>query len=326
MHRRLVVPASLRQVASAQEGLVSSWQCHEHGLTKQNVAALVGRQDWSRVARGVFDTGVAGGTTDSFDLPRRRSALVGVLARPGSVATGLCALVWQGVQGAPARIAPEVTFPDGSPRSGGPGRVRRERLRRWVVVGGLPCVPAELALAQAVPELDRGHAVALMDSARHRRVVTEDEFRRAREAARGRRGAARASSWWDESDPRAESPIETAARLACTDAHYPPDALQLVVRDARGRFLARVDLAWLLPDGRVLLLELDGRDAHTTPKALFGDRHRQNGLTSLGAVLLRFTGRDVARGVVVEEVRRALAAAGWSPHPWPADRAFVLLT
>ena len=305
---------------------MSSRQCREHGLTKQNVAALVGRQDWSRVAREVFATGVAGNTTDPFDLPRRRSALLGVLARPGSVATGLCALVWQGVQGAPARISPEVTFPDGSPRSGGPGRVRREQLRRWVVVGGVPCVPAELALAQAVPELDRGHAVALMDSARHRRVVTEDEFHRAREAARGRRGAARCAAWWDESDPRAESPIETAARLACTDANLPPDALQLVVRDARGRFLARVDLAWLLPGGRVLLLELDGRDAHTTPEALFGDRHRQNGLTSHGAVVLRFTGRDVARGVVVEEVRRVLAAAGWSPQPWPADRAFVLPT
>ncbi|MFI2104253.1 hypothetical protein ACH436_13235 [Isoptericola sp. NPDC019693] len=326
MHRRLVVSPSLRQVAAAQEGLVSSGQCREHGLTKQNVAALVGRQEWGRVARGVFDTGVGGGTADLYDLPRRRAALVGVLARPGSVATGLCALVWQGVQGAPARIAPEVTFPDGSPRSGGPGRVRRERLRRWVVVGGLPCVPAELALAQAVPELDREHAVAMMDSARHQRIVTEDEFHRAREATRGRRGAARTSPWWGESDRRAESPIETAARLACTDATYPPDALQLVVRRADGRFLGRSDLAWLLPGGRVLLVELDGRDAHTTPTALFGDRSRQNGLTSHGAVLLRFTGRDVARGVVVDEVRRVLAAAGWSPHPWPADRAFVLLT
>ncbi|MGF0118507.1 hypothetical protein ACQFYA_19640 [Promicromonospora sp. Marseille-Q5078] len=91
-----------------------------------------------------------------------------------------------------------------------------------------------------------------MDSARHRRVVTEEEFRRAREAARGRRGAARTAAWWDESDPRAESPIETAARLACADAGCPPDTLQLVVRDLRGRFLARVDLAWVLPGGRLL--------------------------------------------------------------------------
>ena len=79
---------------------------------------------------------------------------------------------------------------------------------------------------EAVPDLDREHAVALMDSARHRRVVTEEEFRRARETARGRRGAARSAAWWAESDPRAESPIETAARLACTDTGCAPDALQ----------------------------------------------------------------------------------------------------
>jgi hypothetical protein len=204
--------------------------------------------------------------------------------------------------------------------------VRRERLRRWVVVGGIPCVPADLALAQAVPGLDREHAVALMDSARHRRVVTADEFLRAREAAHGRRGAARTAAWWDESDPRAESPIETRARLACADAGRPPDALQLVVRAPDGRFLARVDLAWFLPDARVLLLELDGRDAHTTPDALFGDRRRQNGLTGRGAVVLRFTGRDVTRGVVAAEVARLLGTTGWTPRPWPSERPYTMAT
>jgi len=309
---------------------VSSGQCHDHGLTNQNVAALVHRQEWARVARGVLDTGPASVRSpdllDRLDRARRRAAITGLLAHPGSVATGLAALVLHGVQGAPARIAPEVTFPDGSPRAGGPGRVRREQLRRWVVVGGLPCVPAELALAQAVPDVDRSHAVALMDSARHRRVVTEEAFRRAREAARGRRGAARSAAWWEESDPRSESPIETAARLACTDAGCPPDALQLVVRDPRGRFLARADLAWILPGGRLLLGELDGRDAHTTPAALFGDRRRQNGLVGHGVVVLRFTGRDILRGRVAGEVRQALAAAGWEARPWPPTESFVVST
>ncbi|MGW8567859.1 type IV toxin-antitoxin system AbiEi family antitoxin domain-containing protein [Isoptericola sp. NPDC055881] len=329
MPRRILVPASLERVAASQDGLVSTRQCQEHGMTSSQVKAHVRQGRWQRVMRGVLDTTwVAAGhhdRHDPLDSARRREAICGLLAYPGSVATGVAALVLLGAQGAPRRIAPEVTFPDGSPRTGGGRvRVRRERLRRWVVVGGLPCVPGELALAQAVPDLDRRHAVALMDSARQRRVVTEDEFRRARDAARGRRGAARTRTWWDVSDPRAESPIETAARLACADAGCPPDALQLVVRDARGRFLARVDLAWILPAGRVLLVELDGRDVHTAPGALFGDRRRQNELAARGALVLRFTGRDVAQATVENEIRKVLDSEGWTSQPWPAGRSYSL--
>ena len=303
-------------------------QCREHGMTYQQVVALVRQGRWRRAMVGVLDTGIPSARDDDlFDRNRRRGAIVGPLAFPGSVATGLAALVLQGARGAPRRVPPEVTFPDGSPRrSSKPVRVRREQLRRWVIVDGIPCVPAELALAQAVPELDRRDAVALMDSARYRRLVTENGFRRAREAVRGRRGAARAATWWDESHPRAESPVESTARLGLADAGYPPDAVQLVIHDERGRFLARPDLAWLLPGGRVVPVELDGKDAHSTPEALFGDRTRQNALVARGARMLRYTGRDVTRGAVVADVGRLLERLGWAPRPWPADTPFVLST
>jgi hypothetical protein len=328
MPRRIVVPPSLGRRAAHQEGLVSVAQCREHGLTDQQVAALVRQGRWRRAMLGVLDTGIPSARDDDpYDRRRRRGAIVGPLAFPGSVATGLAALVLRGAQGAPRRVLPEVTFPDGSPRrSSKPVRIRRERLRRWVVVDGIPSVPAGLALAQAVPELDRLDAVALMDSVRYRRLVTEAEFRRAREAARGRRGAARSTAWWDESDPRAESPIETRARLACTDAGIRPDALQLELHDERGRFLGRADLAWFLPAGGVVPVELDGRDEHSTPEAVFRDRARQNGLVVRGARMLRYTGRDVARGVVVADVARLLDRAGWTPRPWPVDTPFVLST
>jgi len=328
MPRRILVPSSLRRLAARQEGLVGVAQCREHGLTDQQVAALVVQGRWRRAMLGVLDTGIPSERDDDpYDRRRRRGAIVGPLAFPGSVATGLAALVLHGAQGAPRRVPPEVTFPDGSPRrSSKPVRVRRERLRRWVVVDGVPCVPAGLALAQAVPELDRLDAVALMDSARYRRLVTEAELRGAREAARGRRGAARSAEWWDESDPRAESPIETRARLSCTDAGVPPDALQLELRDERGRFLARADLAWFLPAGGVVPVELDGREEHSTPEAVFRDRTRQNGLVARGARMLRYTGRDVARGVVADDVAHLLDGAGWTPRPWADGTPFVLST
>lgn len=328
MPRQTVVPPSVCRLAARQEGLVGVAQCREHGMTDRQVGALVRQGRWRRVMLGVLDTGIPSGRDDDpFDRRRRRGAVLGPVAFPGAVATGVAALVLHGVQGAPRSVRPEVTFPDGSPRRSSKSvRVRREPLRRWLLVDGIPCVPAWLALAQAVPELDRPAAVALMDSARYRRLVTETEFRRAREAARGRRGAARSGAWWDESDARAESPIETRARLACTDAGIPPDAVQLELHDEHGRFLARADLAWFLPEGRVVPVELDGREEHSTPAAVFRDRTRQNGLVARGARMLRYTGRDVTRDVVVADVARLLDRAGWTPRSWPTGTPFVLST
>ncbi|MFE5334883.1 type IV toxin-antitoxin system AbiEi family antitoxin domain-containing protein [Isoptericola sp. NPDC056573] len=58
MPRRIVVPSSLGRLAALQEGLVSVAQCREHGLTDQQVAALVRQGRWRRAMLGVLDTGI----------------------------------------------------------------------------------------------------------------------------------------------------------------------------------------------------------------------------------------------------------------------------
>jgi hypothetical protein len=310
--------------ARAQEGLVSSRQCHDHGLTDQQVARLVRRKAWERVARGVFDTGLDGPSPlDPYDRRRRRTAILGALAHHGSVVTGVCALVLHGVKGAPVEIAAEVTFPDGTPRrSAKPVQVRRLPLRRWNVVDGFGCATVEDALAQAVPGLDRRHAVAMMDSASNQGLITEAAFRRAQRASRGRRGARSAARWWSESDSRAESPAETWARLSCIDLGCPPDTLQLRVVDERGAFLARVDLAWFLPDGGALLVE--GRDVHSRLDALYSDRRRQNRLAHRRTIVLRFSGSDAWDGTVGRTVKQVLDEERWKPDPGREGRAFIL--
>lgn len=311
------LPPALRRLAVRQAGLVSLRQCAEHGVPADRVTRAARSGRWRRVARGVYDVGADVGTAgpadlDRYDARRRRAAVLGVLAHPGAVATGLCALVLQGVRGAPVDVRPEVTFPDGSAREAAtPVRVRRLPLRRWTFVDGLPCCVVEDALAQAVPCVDRRHAVALMDSALHRRTVSSDGLARAHDAARGRPGVERTHRWWSEADARSESPAETWARLTCADAGVPPDTLQLVVVDRQGRFLARVDLAWFLPDGRALLVEVDGQEVHSRPEALFDDRARQNRIVTGRTVVRRYTGRDAWRGSLAAELTQLLGAAGW---------------
>ncbi|WP_166843880.1 hypothetical protein [Isoptericola sp. BMS4] len=111
--------------------------------------------------------------------------------------------------------------------------------------------------------------------------------------------------------------------MSAVDHGAPPDALQLVVRDAAGRFRARVDMAWHLPDG-VLLVEVDGREAHSRLEALVDDRRRQNRIATRQTTLLRFSGADAWDGTLGAEVAGFLRGAGWSPRPF--DGAYRLPT
>jgi hypothetical protein len=276
-----------------------------------------------QVARGVYDVVNLRprGDEAAADRERERTARLGVLAHgPTAVAAGLSALTLWGVQGVPRTFRPEIALRSGGAVAGPTlVRVRREPATRFVHRRGVPCLLPEVALAQAVGEVDRLTAVALMDSARHLRVLTDRTFSRARELARHRRGAALSRRWWDESDPRAESPAETWARLRCADAGVPPDRLQPAVRDATGRFLARVDLAWYLGGGAWLLGEIDGLDWHGTRRAVVADLHRQNAIVTSTTVLRRWTGTQAGNGSLVADVRPVLEQAGWQPgRPCPA--------
>ncbi|WP_407320440.1 hypothetical protein UQW22_08285 [Isoptericola halotolerans] len=291
-------------------------------MTREQVAARTRTKEWERVARAVLDTGPTGVKRADQGLEiehrRRRAALLGLLAHPGSVATGLCALVLHGVQGAPAQLTPEVAMPTGAPRARRPPvRLRRSPVDRWVDVGGFRCV--DRALVEAVPQVGRRHAAALMDSALHRRLIDAERLDTTSRAAAGRRGMARTREWWPLADGRSESPAETWARLSCVEGGFPPDILQLQVAGPGEQVFARVDLAWRLPDGTALLVEIDGQEVHSAPRALYRDRARQNRLATSRTVVRRFTGTDAWHGRVGPEVATVLRGSGWRPHPLPPD-------
>ena len=163
------------------------------------------------------------------------------------------------------------------------------------------------ALAQAVCELDREHAVCVLDSAVQRGLVRPEEVDDVQRRTRGRRGSRRTAAWWDLVDGRSQSPWETRARLQCHDAGVGPHDLQAPVRDRAGRVVARGDLGWWLDDGRWLVAEIDGAGPHGTLEALHRDRARQNAMVEAGAVVLRFTVADVRAGRVATTVARHLS-------------------
>lgn len=310
---------------------MSAQQCDAAGVTARRRAALRRAGLLLPVVQGVHDLAPvlapstrSGGTAHVLDggpdHVRRRAAWLALLALGAdrAVATGACALALHGVHGLPRAIRPEAALPDGTSRRPGGGVVVRCGDHGPVVrVGRARVSDVRHALAAAVCDLPRDNAVAVLDSAVHLGHLAEQELAAVRQLAHGRRGSSRAAGWWDLVDGRAESPLETRARLQCVDAGVAPHDLQVRVRDATGRVVARGDLGWWLPDGRLLVVEIDGAGPHGTPEALYKDRTRQNAVVATGAVLLRFTAADVHRGLVPSAVAGHLSRV----TSWDAPRA-----
>ena len=146
-------------------------------------------------------------------------------------------------------------------------------------------------------------AVVLVDQLVACRAVTLAglrDYALSRAGDRGWRLALRAA---DLADPGSESPPETRLRVRLVLAGLPRPETQYVVRD-RGRFVARVDLAW--PAARVAI-EYDGL-WHGDPTQFHHDRRRLNRLLGTGWLVLHVTAQRLREDLpgLIRELRTAL--------------------
>jgi hypothetical protein len=327
--REVEIPPALLALAAGQAGLVSTAQCDRGGLDRSQRHRLVARGRARVVTRGVLDLAPTLSPADQAsqdpDHDRRRAAVLALLAHgPRAISVGQCALTLLGIQGLPKTIRPEVMLPGGARRPARDGIVVRrfERTLPTVALGPFRVAAAPWALAQSVCELDRTRAISVLDSAVQRGLIGPDGLGTVERLAAGRRGAARLHDWWPLVDGRAQSPLETQARLQCVDASIPPDDLQVPIRGSSGRVVARGDLGWRLRQGRWLIAEIDGVGPHSSPVALFRDRERQNAVIATGrAEVLRFTAEDLARDGLLAATVMAFRAQDELAHRSRRSRA-----
>lgn len=184
----------------------------------------------------------------------------------------------------PRRVELRARIADVPPRD-------RSRLGRRLRI--LRPLRASTDLLRRLPLVE---AVVVADAVQHADLCSADALREelARHAA-GLRGVVQARRAVDLSDARAESPPESRLRLGFVLAGLRP-VPQYEVRDALGRFVARVDLAF--PERR-LAVEYDGRAVHEREDVFARDRQRQNDLVRAGWTVLRFTAADVRRAPAV---------------------------
>lgn len=172
---------------------------------------------------------------------------------------------------------------------------------------GVPLTTAHRTCWDLARWLDPVEAVTMIDQFLTRRIVTAPGLRDYALARAGDRGWRLALRAVDLADPGAESPQESRLRVRLVLAGLPRPETQYVVSD-RGRFVARLDLAW--PEVKVAV-EYDGL-WHGDPGQFHLDRRRLNRLLGNDWIVLHVTAqrlRDDFDGFVAE-LRAALRRRG----------------
>ncbi|MBQ0904254.1 type IV toxin-antitoxin system AbiEi family antitoxin domain-containing protein [Micromonospora sp. U21] len=302
----------VRRVAAERDGIVTLEQARAAGLSTHEVQRFCRAGRWRVVARGSHLV-----DADLYDTVPRRARIRAAVASFGPAAAAVLATgpELHGLAGLRVTELIHLSMPGPVAR---PARLG-SAFRRWWSLSGHPAraprqggrnqrATAPLrTLADLTLRADRFSAVSVLDSALNRRLVAADDLLSIPRLIRGWRGAVVARGYLNEEDGRAQSPVETRARLRCVDGRVPPDALQLEVRDDDGCLLGIGDLGWRPPR---VIAEADGRDAHDTPHPAFADRRRQNRLVNAGWTVLRFTWSDTLRPDYIPwTVRQAIAAA-----------------
>nr|WP_155912619.1 MULTISPECIES: hypothetical protein [unclassified Mycolicibacterium] len=156
-------------------------------------------------------------------------------------------------------------------------------------VQGRPATAAAWTAIEVARTLRRPRVLATLDAALRSGTCDRVELSRAVTKQPGRRGIVAVRELLPIADPRAESPMESEARLVMIDGGLPMPELQYEVIDGRGK-LRRLDFAW--PQYKVAA-EYDGLDWHSGADAMLADRGRTSALMDIGWTSVSMVFEDV---------------------------------
>ncbi|MFV8053451.1 hypothetical protein [Mycobacterium sp. 48b] len=183
---------------------------------------------------------------------------------------------------------------------------RRDGAPLISVDGRYVTAPAWTAI-EVARTLRRPRALATLDAALRSNTCTRADLWRAALEQAGRRGIVAVRNLIALADGRAESPMESEARLVMLDGGLPVPELQYEVIDGNGQ-LRRLDFAW--PRQKVAV-EYDSLDWHGNPDALRDDRRRTAALMKVGWTVIAIVFEDVRyrQGELVARINGQLSDA-----------------
>jgi hypothetical protein len=279
------------------------------GITKQRIDILVKKGDLIRVGRGAYADGPYGrkllGLAGGDQLLAIASALA--VIGPGAVASHHSAAYVHKIEliGRASQLA-SVTCPAG----------RRRHSRTGIQVHVLP-LPAEhvtnvlrltvTTAARTVVDLARTSefraGVVAADSALHLKLTTKEDLRSVLQACPRWPGARRAAEVIEFADGRAESPLESIARVAFRDCDLPAPELQVWLGGTTEP-VGRVDFYWRRFR---TIAEVDGELKYKDPQRAKAQLLRDSYLRAEGFEVVHFDWNDIWQrpGAVAAAIRAA---------------------
>jgi very-short-patch-repair endonuclease len=285
--------------ALSQRGGFATWQgLRRDGVSRWALERSVESSRVVRLRRGVYGLG----------LPDGADALRAAAVELGAIVSHDSAAVLWGLE-LSHQAGQHVTVP----RSRGRARhvgvvvhrldVDKEEAQ---VRDGIAVTSPLRTVVDCAASLATNQAVVIADSALRAGLVEPGELRAAAARTTGR-NAAKVRRVVALTDPQCGSVLESLLRVLLVLAGLPPDETQFVIRDERGRFVARVDLAYLKVR---LIVEADGFEFHRERRDYRADRRKANAYTRAGWWLLRFSWEDVVLqpDYVIDAVRYQLSS------------------
>ena len=279
-----------RTKAQVQEGLITRNQLREAGVRSQAVAHRIETERWQSLSPTVV-------ATFTGELTDVQSLWLGVLhGGPGSLIAGLHAAELGGLKnwhrdevtvlvGAKIRVPPALN---------GYRFVRTTRdlaaLRSTFITP--PCCRPAAAVLLWASEQDKVRTTrGVLAAVVQQRLTTPDQLLVQLDRLGRLRWAGEMRRTLTEIAGGAQSVAELDVRRMCRAYRLAPPARQVKRHDADGR-VRFTDCEWRLPDGRILVLEVDGA-FHMEAQQWEDDLARQRALSGSDRLIVRCTAREL---------------------------------
>lgn len=301
----------LEGLAAAQGGVVTAQQLRDD-LGPAGLRRAVRAGAWRLVHRGTYAPAALVARADPVLAHRLQCAAQVLLSERELVVSHGSAALLHGLRLLEAYDGPaQLTLvrPDGAPpaherlplASGVP-------LAHRTVLEGVPVTTRPRTVADLARTTSREAAVVMADAAL-RDGLDRLDLLEVLAACRGWPGAAEATDLLVFADRRAESALESLARVWFARAGLPGAQLQVkLCRAEDGRFVGRVDFFW--PQHRTVC-EVDGRVKYTDGAVLWQEKLREDALRDLGLEVVRgyWADRPQHGRALVERLERAFTRA-----------------
>lgn len=281
-------------------------ECLQIGTSERVLDRSLTRGDLTRIAPGLY--AVPSAWTDLPPWERHLAlARTAVRATPDAIVshTSAAALLGLPMPPRPPQRA-TMTLLDDRRTSEDDGWRRFHRGRtpaeQIVLHGGHPHLVASRTVIDCIRDMLPGDALAVVDAALRRGLVTGSDLVQMRRHERRWPGIAAADRILPLGDGLRESWFESASAWVMAGWEVPRGIPQVIVRDSHGRFVGRVDVLW--PDLGVVgeadgrgkyLLETDGSLPldEVAARAVIDQGRRESRLRDLGLEVVRWDPDDL---------------------------------